>query len=118
VVIAVMVAVLLAQGFYFWAGTLTFWPGPGVSPTLEQGLLIGRLTSIALIVAAFVAGLVARAYALGATVGACALLVLINPGLWPVVGVPGLIATAVLGVLWLKRASTGGDATRPAEKPV
>lgn len=103
-VIVLMVAAVLAQGFYLWAASLTFSFGPRGSPTLEQGLLISRTTSTVFLMLSVATGLVARAYALAATAGVWALLMLINTGLWLLVALPGLAAVLVLGILWLVRS--------------
>lgn len=104
VVIGAMVVAVVAQGFYLRAATLTFWPGPGQSPTADNGLRIANATSIFLIVVAIVVLVVVRATALAVTMGVCALLVLINFGLWTVVGVSGMIAAVVFGWIWLMRS--------------
>jgi hypothetical protein len=45
-----------------------------------------------------VTGVLVHAVAFGVVMGAWALLLLANPGLWVVVGVPGLVLVIVLGV--------------------
>jgi hypothetical protein len=103
VVIGAMVAAVAAHGFYLWAGALTFWLGPGVSPTTGEGLFIARTTSVVLVLIAVVTMLVARARVIALTMCVCALLILINFGLWLMIGIPGSIAVVVLGCVWLAR---------------
>jgi hypothetical protein len=103
VVIGTMVTAVVAQGFYLWAATLTFWLGPGVSPATNEGLFIARTTSGFLVLFAVLVMVVARATALAVTMCVCALLILINFGLWPVVGPLGSIAAVILGCVWLAR---------------
>ena len=101
VVIGAMVVTVVAQGFYVWAASLTFWPGPGQSPTYNHGLLIVNITSAVLVVIAIVVMVVARAKVLAITIGVSALL---NFGLWIVVSIPAMIAVVVLGSVWLARS--------------
>jgi hypothetical protein len=103
VVIGAMVAAVVAHGFYLWAGTLTIWLGPGVSPTTDEGLFIARTTSVVLVLIAVGVMVVARARAIAVTMCVCALLFLINYGLWLAIGIPGSIAVVVLGCVWLAR---------------
>jgi hypothetical protein len=103
-VIGAMALSTIAQGLYVWAASLTFWPGPGESPTLDDGLLIANTTSIVLMGFSILVGVVARATALAVTMGVWALLLLVNTGLWIVIGLPGMIAVLVLGGVWLARA--------------
>ena len=103
-VIGAVVLAVLSQGFYLWAASLTFWIGSGQSPTLDDGLVIARTTSALLLAAAVLVVAVARATALGVTMGVWALLLLINFGLWIVIGIPGAIAVVTLGCVWLLRS--------------
>lgn len=103
VVIVVLASAIVAQGFYVWSFDLTFWPGPGRSPTVEQGLLISQVTSGVLLVLAVATVVLARAVPLGIVMGVWALLLLMNNALWLFIGVPGLIAVLVVGVIQLVR---------------
>ncbi|WP_188509590.1 hypothetical protein [Conyzicola nivalis] len=104
IAIGAMVSAVVAQSFYLWAATLTFWLGPGQSPTFDGGLLVAHITSAVLIVVAIVVLIVARALALAVTICVWALLLLINTGLWTVAGIPGMVTTVVLGWAWLARS--------------
>ena len=104
VVIGAMVVTVVAQGFYVWAASLTFWPGPGQSPTYSHGLLIVNITSAVLVVVAILTMVVARAKALALMMGVSALLILINFGLWIVVGIPAMTVVVILGWVWLARS--------------
>ena len=103
VVVIVLVLIVIAQGFYLWAGSLAFWPGPGSSPSLDQGLLISRTASIVLLVLAVLTAVLARTVALGIAMALWALLLLVNNGLWPVVGLPGLVIIIVIGLISVAR---------------
>ena len=108
-VLAVLLLAVLAQGFYLWAASLTFWPGPGQSPTVNDGLVIARTTSVLMLAAGALVAVVTHAAALGITMCVWALLLLTNFGLWAVVGVPGTIAILALGCVWLVRSRRRGQ---------
>ncbi|PWC08158.1 hypothetical protein DF223_02045 [Mycetocola zhujimingii] len=103
-VIGVMVLAVLAQGFYLWAASLMFWLGPGQSPTHDEGLIIASATSVILLAAGALVAVSTRATAFGVTVGVWAVLLLLNFGLWLVVGLLGTITVLALGCVWLVRS--------------
>ncbi|AWB86617.1 hypothetical protein C3E77_08285 [Mycetocola zhujimingii] len=103
-VIGVMVLAVLAQGVYLWAASLMFWLGPGQSPAHDEGLVIASATSVILLAAGALVAVATRATAFGVTVGVWAVLLLLNFGLWLVVGLLGTITVVALGCVWLVRS--------------
>ena len=104
VAIAALALVVASAGLYVWSASLSFWPGPGQSPTLDQGLLISNLTSVALIVVAALVATLGRAVPLGIAIGVVALVLLLFRGLLPIVLPAGVVAVVIVGVVSIVKA--------------
>ena len=104
VAIAALALVIASAGLYLWSASLTFWPGPGQSPTLDQGLLVSNLTSVALIIVAVVVATLGRAVPLGVAIGVVALVLLLFRGLLPILLPAGVVVIVIVGLVGIVRA--------------